>query len=189
MMTVSGFTAVALAAGAAIGGAVTNPLVLIDLLVAVNLLAAAVAAGPRLPGRRLRPSARPVGRSLSPRARRPNLTRRRTSALNERDGPAIRAPPAMSETRRRLTVVLAAGVTVVLWSSAFVGIRFAGRDFQAGPLALGRLLVGSVALGLLVLARREPLPPRRALRGVVLCGVLWFAIYNVALNAAERSLD
>ncbi|HEY5188182.1 MAG TPA: MFS transporter [Solirubrobacteraceae bacterium] len=55
MMTVSGFSAVALAAGAAIGGAVTNPLVLIDLLVAVNLLAAAVAAGPRLPGRRLRP--------------------------------------------------------------------------------------------------------------------------------------
>ena len=95
----------------------------------------------------------------------------------------------MSETRRHLTVVLAAGITVVLWSSAFVGIRFAGRDFQAGPLALGRLLVGSVALGLLVLARREPLPPRRALRGVVLCGVLWFAIYNVALNAAERSLD
>lgn len=95
----------------------------------------------------------------------------------------------MTDTRRRLTVIIAAGITVALWSSAFVGIRYAGREFQPGPLALGRLVVGSLALGLLVLARREPMPPRRALAGIVVCGVLWFAIYNVALNAAERSLD
>ncbi|MGB9184194.1 MAG: EamA family transporter [Solirubrobacteraceae bacterium] len=94
-----------------------------------------------------------------------------------------------SDKRPDLAVMLAAGITVILWSSAFVGIRYAGRHFQAGPLALGRLVVGSVALGVLVLIRREPLPPRRALGGIVLCGILWFAIYNVALNAAERSLD
>ncbi|MGH2868045.1 MAG: DMT family transporter [Solirubrobacteraceae bacterium] len=93
------------------------------------------------------------------------------------------------EPRPNLAVVIAAVLTVVLWSSAFVGIRYAGRHFQAGPLALGRLVVGSVALGLLMLVRREPLPPRRALGGIALCGILWFAIYNVALNAAERSLD
>lgn len=89
----------------------------------------------------------------------------------------------------RPSVLLAAGVTVLLWSSAFVGIRYAGRHFEPGPLALGRLVVGTLALGLLVLARREPLPPRRALGGIVVCGVAWFAIYNVALNAAERHLD
>jgi drug/metabolite transporter (DMT)-like permease len=86
-------------------------------------------------------------------------------------------------------VLLAAGVTVCLWSSAFVGIRYAGRHFHPGPLALGRLLVGSLALGALVLVRREPLPPRRTLAGIAVCGVAWFGIYNVALNAAERYLD
>jgi drug/metabolite transporter (DMT)-like permease len=86
-------------------------------------------------------------------------------------------------------VVLAAGVTVLLWSSAFVGIRSAGHHLGAGQLALGRLLVGTVALGALMLIRREPLPPRRTLPGIALCGLLWFGLYNVALNAAERHLD
>jgi drug/metabolite transporter (DMT)-like permease len=83
----------------------------------------------------------------------------------------------------------AAAVAVAVWSSAFIAIRYAGRQFGPGELAFGRLLVGSVALGVFVLARREPLPPRRALPGTVLCGVLWFGVYNVALNAAERHVD
>ena len=95
----------------------------------------------------------------------------------------------IDDERVRPAVVIAAGVTVCLWASAFVGIRYAGRHFQPGPLALGRLLVGSLALGALVLVRREPLPPRRALAGIAVCGVMWFGLYNVALNAAERHLD
>jgi drug/metabolite transporter (DMT)-like permease len=83
----------------------------------------------------------------------------------------------------------AAAVTVVLWASAFVGIRSAGRHLGAGELALGRLVVGTLALGSLMMIRREPLPPRRALPGIALCGLLWFGAYNVALNAAERHLD
>jgi drug/metabolite transporter (DMT)-like permease len=85
--------------------------------------------------------------------------------------------------------LVAALVTVSLWASAFVGIRYAGRELAPGALALGRLLVGSVALGALVLVRREPLAPRRALGQIVICGVLWFGVYNVALNAAERHID
>jgi drug/metabolite transporter (DMT)-like permease len=86
-------------------------------------------------------------------------------------------------------VILAATVTVLLWASAFVGIRSAGRHFGAGELALGRLVVGTAALGALMLVRREPLPPRRLLPGIALCGLLWFGLYNVALNAAEHHLD
>ncbi len=89
----------------------------------------------------------------------------------------------------RPSVIVAAGITVLLWASAFVGIRYAGRGFAPGPLALGRLTVGSFALGVLVLLRREALPPRRAVGGIVVCGLLWFAVYNVALNAAERRVD
>jgi drug/metabolite transporter (DMT)-like permease len=87
-------------------------------------------------------------------------------------------------------LALAAGlVTVTLWASAFVGIRSAGHHLSPGALVLGRLLVGSVALGVLAFARREPLPARRDLRGIAICGALWFALYGVALNAAERRVD
>ena len=83
----------------------------------------------------------------------------------------------------------AALVTVVLWASAFVGIRAAGEDLSPGALSLARLTVGSAALGALVLLRREPLPARRDLPAIALCGLLWFGLYNVALNAAERLVD
>lgn len=84
---------------------------------------------------------------------------------------------------------LAALLTVTLWASAFVGIRSAGHHFSPGALALGRLLVSSAALGALVLARREPLPSRRDLLPVALCGALWFGLYSVVLNEAERRVD
>jgi drug/metabolite transporter (DMT)-like permease len=61
-------------------------------------------------------------------------------------------------------------VTVVLWASAFVGIRAAGEDLSPGPLSLARLLVGSAALGALVLVRRERFPARRDLFAIAVCG-------------------
>jgi drug/metabolite transporter (DMT)-like permease len=80
-------------------------------------------------------------------------------------------------------------VTVVLWASAFVGIRAASVDLAAGSLALGRLGVGAIALGVLVLSRGFVRPSRRDLVLVVASGLLWFAFYNVALNEAERNVD
>ncbi|MGI8608726.1 MAG: DMT family transporter [Candidatus Dormibacteria bacterium] len=91
--------------------------------------------------------------------------------------------------REQRLAVGAALVSVVLWASAFVGIRAAGRVLSAGPLSLARLMVGSLALGVLVAARREPLPPRRDYRGLLICGLLWFGVYNVLLNQAERLVD
>jgi drug/metabolite transporter (DMT)-like permease len=90
-------------------------------------------------------------------------------------------------TRRRATT--AGLVSVALWASAFVGIRAAGPHFSPGALAVGRLLIGSLVLGLIVAIRREPLPARRDLPAIVLCGLLWFALYNLALNAGERHVD
>jgi drug/metabolite transporter (DMT)-like permease len=59
--------------------------------------------------------------------------------------------------------LVAALGTVVLWSSAFVGIRSAGRSLSPEALALGRLLVSSVALGAFAAVRRERLSARRDL--------------------------
>ncbi|WP_223587399.1 DMT family transporter [Microbacterium sp. OVT16B] len=86
-------------------------------------------------------------------------------------------------------VLVAALVTVVLWASAFIGIRGAGPHFDPGALALLRMAVGAVALGLIALRRGIRPPSRRQIPLVVLWGVGWFCVYNLALNAAERTLD
>ena len=99
------------------------------------------------------------------------------------------ACPAPAARRVELLALSAAGITLLLWASAFVGIRAAGDDFSPGALALGRLLVGAAVLGTIALVRREPLPRARDLPLIALCGLLWFAAYNVALNAAERHVD
>jgi drug/metabolite transporter (DMT)-like permease len=92
----------------------------------------------------------------------------------------------VNETRRALAAVT---VTVLAWASAFVGIRFVGRAYDPGALALGRLLVGTLALGTLQLRSRWVRPTRREWLLLLLCGVAWFAVYNVALNAAEQRVD
>ncbi|MGW0878843.1 DMT family transporter [Streptomyces sp. NPDC002671] len=88
--------------------------------------------------------------------------------------------------------ILAAGaavVSVVLWASAFVAIRSAGDVYSPGALALGRLLAGSLVLGVMCLVRREGWPPRSAWRGIGVSGVLWFGVYMVVLNWGEQQVD
>jgi len=98
---------------------------------------------------------------------------------------AARSVPS-GERRLALAAALA---TVVLWASAFVGIRAAGRGLAPGPLALARLVVGTVALGVLLLFRRQRLVRRADIPGLIVCGVLWFGAYNLLLNQAERTVD
>jgi drug/metabolite transporter (DMT)-like permease len=86
-------------------------------------------------------------------------------------------------------VLAAVAVTVLAWASAFIGIRAVGADLSPGALALGRLLVGTVVLALLSLGRGWVAPTRQEWRLLALCGIGWFAVYNVALNAAEQHLD
>jgi drug/metabolite transporter (DMT)-like permease len=106
-----------------------------------------------------------------------------------RDYGAAVAASTATIRRDEIVALAAALVTVGLWASAFVGIRSAGRDLSPGALTLCRLAVGAVVLGAVVAFRREPLPRARDLPAIVLCGVLWFGIYNVALNEAERRVD
>ncbi|SFK05683.1 Permease of the drug/metabolite transporter (DMT) superfamily [Streptosporangium canum] len=93
------------------------------------------------------------------------------------------------ETHVDRRALLAAGITVVLWASAFVAIRSAAQYFSPGALALGRLLAGSVVLGVIWLARREGLPPRAAWPGILGSGLLWFGLYMVVLNWGEQEVD
>ncbi|WP_205650315.1 DMT family transporter [Actinoplanes solisilvae] len=95
----------------------------------------------------------------------------------------------MNSPRVPGAAVVAASVTVVLWASAFVGIRAAAPHFSPGSLALGRLLAGSVVLVAFLAIRRQGLPPRAAWPGIIISGVLWFGLYMVALNWGEELVD
>lgn len=78
-----------------------------------------------------------------------------------------------------------AGLTVVLWASAFAGIRVGLETYTPESLALLRYLVASVVLLIYALITRMPLPDWRDLPAIFVMGFLGFTLYNVALNAGE----
>lgn len=98
---------------------------------------------------------------------------------------AVQAPPAVPTA----LPLLAAGVTMVLWASAFVVIRAVGDSFAPGSLALGRLLVGALVLTAIVLTRPIRIPRGRTLALVTAYGALWFGVYTVVVNATAQYLD
>lgn len=103
------------------------------------------------------------------------------------------ATPATSGPVRPWLPVAAACTTLVLWASAFVAIRHLGESVPPGALSLGRLLVASLALGLLIFLRPSASPPTWPVRAdwplLLACGIGWFGIYNLALNESERRID
>lgn len=95
----------------------------------------------------------------------------------------------MTDRRQGVLAAGAAAVTVVLWASAFVAIRHVGQEFSAGALTLGRLLIGSLLLGAFVFSRPRRWPAKADWKLLLVCGLVWFGGYNVALNLAEQRLD
>lgn len=98
----------------------------------------------------------------------------------------------MPPPRRREQLVLVAAIafTVLAWASAFVVIRGVAPHIGGGALALGRLVIGTAALAVLVVAgRRWVRPNGREWMLLVGYGAAWFGCYNVALNIAEKTLD
>lgn len=86
-------------------------------------------------------------------------------------------------------MIVAIVVTVVAWASAFIVIRGTGEWFTGGALALGRLGVGTLFLSVLVIGRRWVAPTAREWMLIAGFGILWFGVYNIALNIAEQTLD
>jgi drug/metabolite transporter (DMT)-like permease len=95
----------------------------------------------------------------------------------------------MDTPSRAWLPIAAVGCTLIFWASAFVAIRHLAHDFSPGALSLGRLVVATVCLAVLALGRGRPRPTRRDLLPIIVIGVLWFGVYNVALNAGEERVD
>jgi drug/metabolite transporter (DMT)-like permease len=101
----------------------------------------------------------------------------------------VRALERAAVTRSDGLALAAALATVVLWGSAFVAIRDAGRGLSPGSIALGRLLVSLLVLGAAAAVWRQTLPARGDLARIALYGVLWLGVYSFTLNEAERRVD
>lgn len=82
----------------------------------------------------------------------------------------------------------AVAAVVLLWASAFPGIRAALAGYGPGHLALLRFLVASAALGLYAWRAGLPKPKARDLPGLAGVGLAGVALYHVALNAGERTV-
>ena len=103
---------------------------------------------------------------------------------------ATAATPLSAPAGTSWRVFAAAAFTVVAWASAFVVIRYVGQDYSPGGLSLGRLLIGSACLSLIMALGRRWVPMTGREWGLVtLIGVLWFGVYSVALNAGEQHVD
>ena len=86
------------------------------------------------------------------------------------------------------SVLAALAVTVLLWASAYAGIRVGLAEYGPGQVALFRLLTASVVLALYALVTRMRLPEIKDLPAVLLLGFLAFTVYHVALNFGERTV-
>ena len=95
----------------------------------------------------------------------------------------------MTLNREPVLVPLAVTATLVMWASAFVGIRAVGDDVGAGALAFARLALAAVVLGVVVALRRPARPSRADAVRLAICGALWPGAYFVLLNAAEHHVD
>jgi drug/metabolite transporter (DMT)-like permease len=93
--------------------------------------------------------------------------------------------------RRALEPKTAAAIalTLLLWSSAFAGIKAGLEGYGPGELALLRFGTASVVLGVYALFTRMRLPQRRDLPRLALSGILGITIYHVALNFGEQTVS
>ena len=85
-------------------------------------------------------------------------------------------------------VIAAAATTVLLWGSAFPGIKAGLAAYGPGQLALLRYLFASLTMAVIALVRSVGLPRLRDGPGIALLGVLGFTLYHGALNYGQVSV-
>jgi drug/metabolite transporter (DMT)-like permease len=84
-----------------------------------------------------------------------------------------------------IRTIMALGIAIIFWASAFSGIRAALEDFSPGPMALFRFGVASLVLLAIVLLRGMPLLAKKDVPFFLVLGFLGISVYHVALNYGE----
>lgn len=90
---------------------------------------------------------------------------------------------------KKFMIIGAHSSIIILWASAFPGIRAGLESYSPEHLALFRLLIGSIALGVLALVTKMRLPDIRDLPAIFMLGFLGFTVYHTALNMGEKTVS
>jgi drug/metabolite transporter (DMT)-like permease len=80
---------------------------------------------------------------------------------------------------------VALAVTLVLWSSAFAGIRAGLRAYSPAEVAVLRFLIASAVLAVYAGLAHFRRPAWRDIPGLILTGLIGISFYNLALNYGE----
>ncbi len=98
---------------------------------------------------------------------------------------AFKGLPSSHNYRVDMRAYLAAGLTIVLWASAFPGIRAALQNYSPAHIAVIRYVTASLVLAAYAVFVRIHLPRFRDLPIFALLGLVGIAYYNIALNSGE----
>ncbi len=85
--------------------------------------------------------------------------------------------------------LLAVSITMLLWASAFAGIRAGLEAYSPGEVAFLRFVVASLAAGVYLAVARPPLPARRDLPALLVLGFLGVTVYHLCLNYGEVTVS
>ena len=91
---------------------------------------------------------------------------------------------------RSIKVYLVLWFTMLVWASAFVGIRIGLDDYSPGALALFRFIIASLCMGIIYACMSEK---KRISMGhrieLIAIGVVGIGLYNITLNYGETQVD
>jgi drug/metabolite transporter (DMT)-like permease len=86
-------------------------------------------------------------------------------------------------------ILLAIAFTLVLWASAFAGIRAGLRAYSPANLAILRFVIASLTLAIYAKAAHFRRLQMRDIPGFILTGAVGISIYNLALNYGETRVS
>jgi drug/metabolite transporter (DMT)-like permease len=85
--------------------------------------------------------------------------------------------------------LIALGFTLVVWASAFAGIRAGLRGYSPANLAIVRFLVASLVLAIYAGIAHFRRPEWRDIPGLAFTGIIGITFYNLALNYGETRVS
>lgn len=85
--------------------------------------------------------------------------------------------------------MVAVVIALLVWASAFAGIRAGLQSYGPGQVALLRFGTASIALAVYALFKRMRLPEVRDIPILFVAGFLGITVYHVALNFGERTVS
>ncbi|KEK23426.1 DMT family transporter [Bacillus gaemokensis] len=95
----------------------------------------------------------------------------------------------MQNNKWDFRMLSAHGFTIILWGTAFPGIRIGLEAYTPEHLTLLRLLIASCMLLIFACITKMRLPDLKDIPVIFILGGLGFTVYHIALNYGEKSVS